>query len=93
MVWRIYYADGSTVEVRDCAEWRAAPDDGVQVVVLLGPVETPRWCYSGGPVRDRRLWTGEDVYDPFGWGVKHGSLIGDAAYLAIWERACADPAG
>lgn len=43
-----------------------------------------------GPPFDRHLFTGVDLIDPFGWGAKDGSLIGDAEYQAIWERARAD---
>ena len=87
MLWRIYYAD-HVVEGTTAEQWRAAPDDGVQVVVRFEPVDTPRWHWSGGPVRDRQLWTGADTYDPFGWGKKRGRLIEDAAYHEIWEKAC-----
>jgi hypothetical protein len=90
-MWRIYYAGGSMLDGHTAEDWSAAPDDGVQVVVLFTSVETPRWHYSGGAVRDRQMWTGEDNYDPFGWGAKRGALISDADYFAIWERACADP--
>lgn len=90
MTWRIYYPDGSFMDGRTETEWRAAPDEGVQVAVLYEAPETPRWHYSSGPVRDRQLWTGDDIYDPFGWGAKRGSLIEDDAYQAIWERACGD---
>lgn len=89
MIWRIYYpaevVGGSTPE-----DWRAAPDSGVQVIVLMERPEDLRWHSSRGAVRDRRLWTGTDEYDPFGYGVKTGSALADAEYLAIWERACGD---
>lgn len=91
-MWRVYYADGSTVSGRSKVHWRRAPKDGVQVVILFDPNAPIRWCCSEGPVRDRQLWTGTDTYDPFGWGVKRGSLIDDGKYCRIWERACADPA-
>jgi len=84
--WRIYYADGSVVRGRTTDAWRAAPDEGVQVVVLMAPGDRRPWR----GVEDRHLWTGTDDYDPFGWGRKTGSLIADAAYQAIWERACGD---
>ncbi len=89
-VWRIYYADGSVVQGKTAKEWRAAPDNGVQVVVRFKRNVPLRWHYSGGPVRDRELWTGTDTYNPFGWEEKRGCLIEDAKYWAIWERACGD---
>ena len=89
-VWRIYYADGSMVQGRSRADWLAAAGEGVQVIVSTPPSRSLRWHHSGGPVRDRDLWTGDDVYDPFGWGEKRGTLIADPHYRAIWERACAD---
>lgn len=80
--WSIYYAD-AVVSGDAPAEWHAAPAEGVQVVVLW---ETPtRFPWRG--VTDRQLWTGTDEYDPFGFGVKRGSLIPDAEYQAIWDRA------
>lgn len=87
--WRIYYAD-RVVDGRTKADWLKAPDKGVQVVVLFKALEQVRWHYSGGVVTDRQVWTGEDDYDPFGWGAKRGSLITDDDYRAIWERACGD---
>lgn len=73
-------------ETRD--DWRALPDDGVQVVARW-PRELPvRWSCDAVPVTDRDLWTGEDSYDPFGWGVKKGSLLTDEQYLTCWRRAC-----
>lgn len=89
--WRIYYSDGSVVTGRRAKDWRRAPADGVQVVVLMEPPAIPRWTYEadGIPVvvKDRQLWTGEDEYDPFGWGAKRGELIDDEDYFAIWNRA------
>jgi len=89
-MWRIYYADGSVVDGETANDWVTAPDDGVQVVISLNPGVPLRWHYSGGPVRGYEIWTGEDIYNPFGWGVKHGSLMSDADYTTIWERACGD---
>lgn len=87
-MWRIYYAD-SYIDGETEVDWKAAPD-GVQVVVLFEAPEVLCSVYSGGPVRDRQLWTGTDTYDPFGWGEKQGSLIDSENYFAIWERACGD---
>lgn len=92
MRWRIYYADGSLADGSGAAEWRAAPEDGVQVVVRFPMLDPLGWACRGVAVRDRDLWTGEDAYDPFGWGAKRGSLIGAEAYFAIWDRACTDAA-
>jgi hypothetical protein len=86
--WAIWYADGSVGTGRTQEEWRAAPADGVQAVARFPRREPVRWSCSGGAVMDRDLWTGEDVYDPFGWGEKRGSLMRWADYEEIWERAC-----
>lgn len=88
--WRIYYGDGSVVSGTSEDEWRAAPDDGVQVVALMEPYPDlpdgqPQRPWIG--VDDRQLWTGTSEYDPFDWGVKYGSSVPDAEYFAIWERA------
>jgi hypothetical protein len=88
--WRIYYADGSVVRGHTQEEWAAAPDSGVQVVVRMRTPDTVTWHCGNRAVTDRELWTGEDVLDPFGWGAKVGTLMDDEAYLAVWERACAD---
>ena len=87
--WAVYYASGARVIGHDAAAWRDAPDDGVQVVVLYAPCPTGRRPWRG--VDDRQLWTGEDVYDPFGYGAKRGAWMDRAAYDLIWERACGDP--
>lgn len=83
--FRIHYADGSVVKGSTRKDWRAAPDDGVQVVALMEPYPDGRRPWAG--VDDRQLWTGDDVYNLFDWGRKRGSLIPAADYLAIWERA------
>lgn len=89
-MWRIYYADGSVVRGSSAADWLSAPDTGVQVVVLMESPAMPRWTCEGVVVRDRQLWTGEDEYDPFGWGAKRGSWLPDDEYHEIWRRACSD---
>lgn len=89
-MWRIYYADDSMVEGETEADWLAAPDDGVQVVARFPMQDGLGWSCRGVVVRDRDLWTGEDEYDPFGWGGKRGTLIDTDAYFSIWERACGD---
>jgi hypothetical protein len=84
----IYYGDGSTVSGSTRNQWRNAPAVGVQAVVLW---EVPH--YTERPwtnVSDRKLWTGDDTYNPFGWGVKSGALLPDAAYRQIWNRAFYD---
>lgn len=90
--WRIYYGNGSIVGGETAAEWAAAPDAGVQVVVLMEPPGVPHWTYERGTrlVTDRQLWTGEDEYDPFGWGPKRGSWMAAGAYTGLWDRACSD---
>lgn len=87
MIWKIVYSDSIVVGVSE-EEWKAAPDDDVQAVVLFDKVEQVRWSCDGQPIYDRQLWTGEDEYDPFGWGVKYGRLIDDALYAERWREAC-----
>lgn len=86
--WRIYYGDGSAFDGLTRQRWQAAPSESVQVVAIFEP--TWPQPFAGAPT-DRRLLTGEDVYDPFGWGAKRGSPIDRAAYDAIWGRARGDP--
>jgi len=76
-------------------EWLAAPSEGVQVIVRFPRQTETGWTYTLDgethiKVMDRDLWTGEDSYDPFGWGAKQGALLEDDAYYAIWNRACGD---
>lgn len=93
MGWRIYYTD-NVVSGETMSDWINAPADDVQVVVSFPRTQSLRWSYQRGkesvPVSDRDLWTGEDVYDPFGWGEKFGREIAWDDYIAIWERACGD---
>ena len=56
-VWRIYYADGSTVDGNTTAEWDAAPDHGVEVVVTADPQPNTETRYVG-----RLLLYGCDYY-------------------------------
>lgn len=84
--WAIHYSD-RVVQGATREEWIAAPDDDVHVVVEF---RTPsqdlgEWKWTG--VTDRFLWTGEDSYDPFGWGVKYGRLISDEEYQRIADEA------
>lgn len=100
MAWRIYYANGSVVEGSSKGDWQKAPASGVQVVVDLNPPPKPfpvQDRLTSGLVGCNRLkpnatfWTGVDTYDPFGYGrEKTGTLLSDADYFAIWERAYAD---
>jgi hypothetical protein len=85
--WSIYYADGSHWAGESETDWYLAPDGGVQVIV--GP---PGYWGGGGwiGVTDRSLWTGEDEYDPFGFGVKRGSVVPDDDYWKIWVLAAYD---
>lgn len=85
-MWRIYYS-GSVVTGKTREDWAAAPADDVQVIVLYEPTDYRGWRGVNG---DRQLWTGDDFFDPFGWGAKEGRLIPDADYFAIWEQAIAD---
>jgi len=94
VLWRIYYGDGSVRCGRNAEAWAAAPATGVQVLVLMEPGASG-WTYEadGVPVAviDRQLWTGDDEYELApGWGVKTGSLIPDAEYFVIWNRAASD---
>lgn len=92
--FRIYYSDSSVVYGETREEWSKAPDEGVQVVVQMTPPDVPHWTREVDgkpiPVTDRMLWTGDDEYDPFGWGTKQGELIDTGLYFQIWEKACGD---
>ena len=92
--WRIYYDDGSVWCGRNAEAWHEAPEIGVQVVVLMEAPDRPGWTYrqdgQNVPVKDRKLWTGESEYDPFGWGVKIGTWMDWDEYMDIWAKACSD---
>lgn len=87
-IWRIFYAGGLTVTGLAPEAWVRAPDTGVLVVQRMRAPDRVRWSCDGIPIRDRELWTGEDIYDPFGWGPKEGVLVSDEEYLEAWRRAC-----
>jgi len=94
--WKIYYHD-SVFEGTTLEEWIAAPDDGVQVVVIEAPWPEPPYPdrFETGWVscarRDKQFYTGVDEYDPLGYGVKKfGSLLSDEDYFAIWDKAYGD---
>lgn len=82
----IHYSD-RVVHGKTQEDWVNAPSDDVQVVVEWRlPVHAlGEWKYAG--VTDRVLWTGEDTYDPFGWGVKYGRWMYDYDYHQLWEVA------
>jgi hypothetical protein len=95
MPFRIYYADGSVAEGSNRNNWRNASSTGVQVVIRWPRENGTRWFYTDAngknhAISDRDMWTGEDVYDPFGWGIKLGSLLPDEQYQSIWNRAGGD---
>jgi hypothetical protein len=91
--FRIYYGSGAVVRGCDLATWLAAPGDDVQVVVAERPYPEvdglPYRPWSG--ITQWQVWTGDDVFDPFGTGApKRGRWMTWAAYMAIWERVRAD---
>lgn len=98
MRFRIYYADGTVFDGEGIEEWASAPENGVQVVALMSsrpsswPLPYPKetgFVFSGRT--DRTFFTGVDEYDPLNSGVKKfGTLLSDAEYTAIWERAYDD---
>lgn len=96
--WSIYYASGAVVSGKSKRAWKAAPDTGVQVVVVRDPPPTPRPDrYATGYVECSALkpdvpsYTGVDIYDPLDYGApKKGALMDRAAYDAIWGRASGD---
>lgn len=95
MVWAIFYGNGSVFVGATRNDWRKAPASGVQAVVEYVPYDPLPDGHPFRPwlgVEDRRIWTGEDSYDPFGWGAKSGSLIDPAVYETIWRAAFYDPA-
>ncbi len=94
MTFRIYYGNGSVISSNNKADWLNSPNNNVQVVVDLSYKGPTGWHYipDNKPisVHDRKLWTGQDEYDPFGWGVKYSKLIETKTYFEIWNRACGD---
>ncbi len=91
MRWSISYRD-RVINGRTAAGWRRAPDNGLQVVRSRAPFATDDGGGGGwvGVGPDRRLWTGDSEYDPFGFGVKYGSSISDDEYWRIWCEAAYD---
>ena len=83
--FRVWYADGSLYRGYTRRNWRAMPDDGVQVVTLQAPYPDGRRPWVG--VEDRQIWTGDETYNLYGWGEKRGSLIADEDYAALWWQA------
>ena len=96
MTWRIYYSGGMVVNGATPLEWKDAPAEDVQVVVVLSPPPlVPPDRFRTGYVhcgrKDRTFYTGVDEYDPLGYGQpKFGSLLSDDDYFAIWDRAYGD---
>jgi hypothetical protein len=92
--FKIYYSD-RVVEGLDANDWRDAPDSDVQVIVKK---MDPSFCSGRTYKRDnenivvygKKLWDGDDVFDPFDWGPKYGKLLTDDQYFAIWNTACGD---
>lgn len=82
--WRLYYED-AVIRGHTRAEWDAAPDTGVQALILMEPYDGA--CPWRGMRPDRQGWTGEEEYSLNGWPPKRGSLLPDADYFAIWARA------
>lgn len=78
--WKLWYADGSTVDSTQ-QTWAAAPAEGVQVLMVYHPRGY------------RTVVRGRDEYThPMGHGgSKFGLEIGADAYHAILARAMADP--
>jgi hypothetical protein len=84
IMFTIFYTD-SKVDGYTKEDWLAAPINGVQVIVEWRKPELYERRWRG--VDDRLLWTGEDVYDPFGFGPKYGELINSESYYYIWDLA------
>jgi hypothetical protein len=85
-VFTIFYSD-TVAHGRARADWEFLPDTDVQVIVEWRQPRQDRGELRWAGVADRMLWTGEDEYDPFGWGVKFGRWMTRAAYEQVWERA------
>lgn len=94
--WRIYYADGSVFNGETGLNWKAAPLEGVQVVVVREPPSDPApdrhaTGFVGCGRGDFTFYTGVDNYDPLSYGeAKRGLLMPDIEYHAIWDRAYGD---
>ncbi len=87
MKWSISYPD-RVVHGRTAGGYRRAPKYRVQVI--CGPGGHPDGGGWIGVGPDRSLWTGEETYDPFGFGIKYGSAIDDDLYWRIWCEAAYD---
>lgn len=85
-MFSIYYSD-QVVHGQSKEDWLAAPSEDVQVVVEWRAPDQAKGELKWAGVTDRILWTGEDEYDPFGWGVKYGRWMYDHDYRQLWERA------
>ena len=84
-LWALFYSD-RVVTGRSREDWRAAPSEDVQVLVLMeAPAVTERRWTN---VSDRKIWTGDSEYELHpGWGVKKGRLLPDSEYDRIWREA------
>lgn len=70
------------------ADWDAAPDDGVQGVVRFDGHGNSTARPDGSRVDDRSIWTGDENYDPFGWGPKRGAWVDDDEYWRLFMVMC-----
>lgn len=75
--WRVYYADGSTVDGVTLEQWRAAPSLQVQGVVAFHDLP---WGSTA--------MHGHDAYWLPGWGLfpKLGSLLADELLQPLLDR-------
>lgn len=74
---RIWYGDGSVVDVTNAAEWQAARNTNVQVVA---------WVHEAGGVTWQ--WGSEDVYTfPGSSQIKRGRWMKDAEFAALLAQA------
>lgn len=79
--WRIYYADGSTVDGSTADEWKATPEQEVQAVLAFH--EEP-WGATAMHGHDR-YWLPGYHYWP-----RYGSTIDEATLEAILDRVDRD---
>lgn len=95
--FKIYYSD-SVYEGDGQQDWVNAPDQDVQVVVVMEhrpePPNLPDRFTTGFVYTAKNsstFYTGVDDYDPMNYGsIKYGALLPDAEYFAIWDLAYGD---
>jgi hypothetical protein len=85
--WTVVYPEGVRYSGATAAEWASLPRVGYQYVIEWAVPATPSWGLPGCPlVEDRKIWTGDDFVDPFGYGIPlEGLQLSDEEYHGMAE--------